>query len=303
MNVVKHKAEAAEAVKTFSLGWKARLLLTAALLATLGALVYPVALRELALSVLHREGSSHGLFVPFISGWFVWLKRERIRRARLHFSWLPGSIAAATGILLFLLSRGSAEFSLQLLSFLTIACGLVLLILGAQVFKEMSFPLLFLATIIPLPETIYDAVGHWMRQATTTGSVWLMQALQVPVYRDGYTIQLPNARVFVDTGCSGIRYLLSYFVFSLPYAFIYKKSLRTRALVVLASLPIGPIAGVLRLSSIYVAVYFIGPFMAEHRPHIALSWSVFVGVLVLAVASDQYVSRMGEKRKSVGMVE
>ena len=44
------------------------------------------------------------------------------------------------------------------------------------------------------------------------------------------------------------------------------------------------------MSSIYLAVYFIGPFMAEHRPHIVLSWAVFVAVLVVAIAADQYVS-------------
>jgi exosortase len=302
---VDHKAEVIEAGKTFSLGWKGRLVVLAAVLVGLGVFVYGATLRDLFMSVWQREGSSHGLFVPLISGWFLWRERDRLRQTELGFALLPGTLVTATGFLLLFLARGTTDLALPILSFLAIVCGLVLLILGSGVFRIVSFPLLFLATMIPLPETIYEAIGEWIRASTTTGSVWLTQALQTPVYRDGYTIHLPSTSVFVDTSCSGVRYLLSYFVFSLPYAFICKKSFRARVLVVLASLPIAFVAGVLRLSSIYLAVYAIGPFMAEHRPHILLSWSVFALVLVLAIVADQYISRMWEKRRrrSAGIME
>ena len=135
-----------------------------------------------------------------------------------------------------------------------------------------------------------------MRRSVTTGSVWLTQLLQVPIYREGYTIQLPTTKIFIAMGCSGIRYLLSYFVFSLPYAYLCKNSFRGRTLVVLASFPIALVAGVLRLTSIYLAVYFIGPFMAEHRPHVVLSWFVFLAVLVVAIAADQYLSGLKIRR-------
>jgi exosortase len=294
---VEQKSEVIEAGKTFVLGWKVRLLVLGVLLAALGAFVYPVALRDLALSVLHREGSSHGLFVPFISGWFLWRERDRLRQAELQFSPLPGIPAIGAGFVLLFLARGSAELALSALSFLTVASGLVLLILGSAVFRALSFPILFLATTIPLPDTIYETVGEWMRAATTTGSVWLTQAMHLPVYREGYTIQLTSTNLFIDTSCSGIRYLLSYFVFSLPYAFLCKKGNTARVLTVLASFPLAVVAGVLRLSSIYHAVYFISPFMAQHRPHVVLSWFVFVGVLASAMTLDQYLSRMWAKKQ------
>jgi exosortase len=268
-----------------------------ALFVGLAAFVYPAALRDLALSVLHREGSSHGLFVPLISGWFLWRERDRIRETEPDFSPVPGILVIGAGFAVLFLARGRGELAVSALSFLTVSCGLVVLILGGEVFKVLSFPIVLLATMIPLPETMYDAIGEWMRAATTTGSVWLMQAVQLPVYREGYTIQLPSTNVLIDTSCSGIRYLLSYFVFSLPYAFICKKGIRGRVLVVLASFPIALVAGVLRLSSIYLAVYFIGPFMAQHRPHVVLSWFVFVGVLVLAISADQYISRKWAKKQ------
>ena len=282
--------------RALSLGWKVRLLVIGALLAGLGGFVYPAALRELAVAVLQREGSSHGLFVPFMTGWFLWRERDRIRQAELGFSPLRGISVIGAGFVLLFLARGSGELALSVLSFLIVASGLVLLLLGNGVFRIASFPLLFLATMIPLPEATYDAVGEWMRATTTTGSVWLMQALQLPVYRDGYAIQLPNTSVFIGTSCSGIRYLLSYFVFSLPYVFLCKKGNTARVVTVLAAFPLAVVAGVLRLSSIYLAVYFISPVMAQHRPHVVLSWFVFVVVMVSAITADQYVSRMWRKK-------
>lgn len=91
--------------------------------------------------------------------------------------------------------------------------------------------------------------------------------------------------------------MLSYFVFSLPYVFPCKKSNRARVVTILASLPIALVSGVLRLSSIYLAVYFISPFMAQRRPHAMLSWLVFVVVMVSALTLDQYVSRVWQKKQ------
>ena len=67
---------------------------------------------------------------------------------------------------------------------------------------------------------------------------------------------------------------------------------------VFASFPIAVVAGVMRLSSIYLAVLFIGPFMAGHRPHIVLSWAVFGAVLVVAIAADQYFSGLKARRSN-----
>ena len=292
------RVEVIKARKTFYLSWKGRLVIFTVALLGLGFLLYQDILRELISSVLHREGSSHGLFVPFISGYFVWFKRRKVRKVEFDFSPVPGGSMIALSLVIFYLSRNSADIALPALSLILIASGLVMALFGIQLFKEVAFPLLFLITMIPLPVNLYNHIGEWMRQSVTTGSVWLTQLLQLPIYREGYSIQLPTTKIFIAMGCSGIRYLLSYFVFSFAYAYLCKRSFRARSLVVLASFPIALVAGVLRLTSIYLAVCFIGPFMAEHRPHIFLSWMVFLAVLVVAVAVDQILSRWREGQRA-----
>ncbi len=288
---MKNSSEAIRRGVIPSLNGRARLLFLLAALVGLGVFVYGGALSDLFFSVLQREGSSHGLFVPFISGYFLWLRRKRIREADLDFSFLPGAAMVVAGIVMLLLSRSSTEVALPALSFLLVGSGLVMAFLGMRVFKAVCFPLLFLATMVPVPRPLYDQIGAWMQAANTAGSVWFMQLFQLPIYREGFNIYLPNINLFVDASCSGIRYLLSFFVFSIAYAFLWKRSVKARTMVVLASFPMAFVGGVLRLSSIYVACYFIGPFMAGHWPHVLLSWLVFLAVLAGAIGLDQSISK------------
>ena len=292
-----HRTDVFNGERRFSLGWKGRLIILVIALVGLGVIFYGETLRELVSSVLHREGSSHGIFVPFISAYFLWIKRERIRDVEIDFSLLPGGAVLGLSFLTYYLSRGSADITLPAFSFVLAWSGLAMALFGMRLFKEVAFPLLFLGTMIPIPETIYMQIAEGMRQTVTSGSVWLTKLLQLPIYRDGYRIQLPNSRIFIATSCSGIRYLLSYFVFSLAYAFLFKKGFKARSLVVLSSFPISVVAGVMRLTSIYLAVSFIGPFMAEHRPHVAVSWMVFAAVLVVAIAADQLATGIFVKRR------
>lgn len=267
---------------------KMRLLILAVVLAALSVLLYRVVLWNLAVSVLHREGSSHGVFVPFISGIFLWVKWDKIRNSRVDFAPAPGILMAAAGLLTLYLSADTTEVALPALSFLLVAAGLVVGLFGTGVFKEAGFPLLFLVTMIPLPEPAYAKIADWMKTMNTAGSLWVLKLLGVPFHREAYNICLPDTTLLVGPSCSGIRYLLSFFVFGLAYAFLFKQGIKSRTLVVLATIPISIIGGILRLSAIFLAAYYIGPFMADHLPHVLISWSVFALVLVGAMSVDHY---------------
>ena len=296
---MKNSMEAMSSGVLLWLNGRLRLLFLFILLVGLGVFAYGGTLSSLMYSVLNREGSSHGLFVPFISGYFLWLKRERIRQLEPDFVLVPGIVMVVAGFGMLFLSRGSTEVALPALSFLVVAAGLAMAFLGNRIFKELSFPLFFLATMIPLPKPIYHQIAEWIRATSTTGSVWLMHLFHLPVYREGYIVVLPNVDLNIAMSCSGIRYLLSYFVFSVAYAFVCKKTLKARTMVVLCSFPIAVVAGVLRLSSIYLTCYYIGAFMAGHRPHVFVSWLVFLIVLAGSIAVDQGISgRQGAPAES-----
>jgi exosortase len=271
-----------------------RLAILALLIILIGLLLYRSALAILITSVLNRDGSSHGIFIPFISGYFIWLKIASLKKIELQFDPF-GILLLIIGAVLSFINIGG--FQVQSIGFIISVTGSVWALLGRRFLKEILFPLLFLITMIPLPEDFYIDLANLTRDITYAGSSWVISFLDITFFQEGYIIHLPNAVLEVAISCSGVRYLISYFVFGMAYAHLTRKTIFGRLGVVASIFPISIIASVCRLTAIYLATYYISPRMAEHGPHILISWAVFFGILILAVALDQFIQKRIEARK------
>jgi len=248
--------------------------------------LYRSPILRLITAVVHREGSSHGVFVPFISAAFLWMKREKFREIALQYDYL-GIPLLVVGLFFPIFALG--PYKVQALSFFVVIAGLIIFFLGREFFKEVAFPLLFLITMIPIPKDIYLQMAELTRDITLGGSSHLISFLGLTFWQEGVVIHLPNTVLRVNLGCSGIRYLVSYFVFSIAYAYLYRTKTWSRLLVILSVFPISLMASILRLTTIFLLTYYISPKMSEYWPHVFISWSVFFGVLLISITSDRYV--------------
>jgi exosortase len=262
-------------------------------LALLGLSLFRETLYTLGVKVIGRHDSSHAVFVPFISAYLLWLQGEQLRKTRLTYAPLSGILVMSVGILLAYLAEES--FSLRAVSFFIVLSGGVLAVAGPAFFKQISFPLLFLIAMVPLPDAWYSQIAEWMRGAITWGSVTFLHSVGFPIFRDGFNVHLPEIDLHVGHACSGIRHFLSFFVFAMAYAFRFKESVPARVLVVMSTIPLSVFSGTLRLTIIFSLAHYVDPFLAEHRPHVIQSWIVFMVGLVGAVLLDQLLSR---KRRS-----
>jgi exosortase len=287
--------EATKIEKFIRLNGKIRLAVFLLALVVLSLSLYADTLRDVFFAVFNRKESSHGVFVPFISGYYVWLHRERIKQLKPEFSIHAGIVLFAAGIILFAFIQGSSSVFFPAISFFIGTLGLILLFFGPSIFKEFAFPILFLMAMIPLPSSWYLQIADWTRAITTSIAVLTLQTIQIPLFREGYSIQLPNTWLVVDYSCSGIRYLLSFFVFSLAYAFFLKNGIKSRLLVILASFPISLLGSAFRLCVIFASAYYLGTVTLEKQPHLLISWSVFFVVLVVGIGLDLILSKIGEK--------
>jgi exosortase len=248
-------------------------------------LLYNSAILKMILAVLHREGSSHGVFVPFISAAFLWMKRGAIQKITPEYNYL-GLLLLAIGLMFPIFGIGPHK--IQALSFFVVVSGLVILFLGKEFFKEISFPFFFLITMIPIPTSVYLKLADFARDISFGGSSQLISFLGLTFWKEGFVIQLPNAVLEVNHGCSGIRYFVSYLVFSIAYAYLYRKNTWSRLLVVFSVFPISFLASILRLTSIFLLTYFISPKMSDYWPHVIISWIVFFCILLFSITLDQY---------------
>ncbi len=117
--------------------------------------VYRQSLSQLIASVVGRQESSHGLFVPFIAAFFLWEQRSRIKNLVPEFALFPGSLLIIVSLALLLAPENSFHAMLSAVSFFIMVAGLTLTFLGKKIFKEVSAPLFFLMTMIPLPPPVY----------------------------------------------------------------------------------------------------------------------------------------------------
>lgn len=275
---------------------RTRLILSTALAVIAALLLYRSALTQLVTSILHREGSSHGFFVPFIAAYLVWMNRDPLSRVETRFD-LLGLPCLLGGLLIYAVSPDEG-FRLQSISFFLVLGGLVWIFLGTPFFKRIAFPLFFLVTMIPLPWDIYLAIANVIRDVTYEISCWVTSLLGVPFHRDGYLISFPERTLEVATGCSGMRYLVSYLVFALAYAYLTREKIWSRILVVAAVFPLSIFATVCRLTIIFTATHWISPHAGDYKPHLYISWGSFLFVLFVSLLLDRIFLRKWDERNS-----
>jgi exosortase len=247
--------------------------------------------------VIHREGSSHGVFVPFLALYFLYLNFGTLKKIELNTD--PRGVALmAAGLIFPILNIGS--FHIHFIAYTLVLSGLVMLMFGKDMFKNTAFPVFFLITTVPIPPNIYEAIANYSRTIAFGVSLKILSLFGIPYHRVGWDIQLPNAFLKVAIGCSGIRYMISYFVFGIAYAYIMKTSTTARLVTVALTIPISHFASIMRLTIIFMMTHYVSPYWSQPKPHIWLSWFVFFTILFGVMFLDQHFTKRLEARKLEG---
>ncbi len=259
-------------------------------LVLIGFGVYRELLIEPLTVIFGRQEGSHGMLVPFIAGYFVWLKRKKIGEMIPDYAVYSGTLTVAAGFCLLFLSRYIKEaISLPFLSFLTVASGILIIFLGKEFFKEFGFSIFYLITMIPLPAGLYDRLADWWRYFAMS-AIPVLELFGLTIYREGLKVYMPGCNVVIADSCSGARYLLPYISLGIAYAYLYKKNLKSRIFIVIATIPLSLAAAFMRLFIVLLSIHWIGCFMAG-EPHVWISWIVFMVMLAFGLLLDYYVVR------------
>ena len=268
-----------------------RIIIFFALTILAGIIFYNDAITRIFTVVTHREGSSHGVFVPFLAAYFLWFKWNVFKKIEMKTG-LPGLTLMVLGLIVPVFNIGT--YHIQFISFIVFVGGTLYITMGWELFKHAAFPLFFLVTMVPISETAYEALANYSRHIAFDGSLKIISFLGIPYFKEGWLIHLHNAILEVAISCSGIRYLISYFVFGIAYAYITREKNWQRVSIVILTIPVSHFASIWRLTIIFVMTHYFGPFWSQHRPHVFLSWAVFAAVLLVTIAIDQWLLRRKE---------
>jgi len=253
----------------------------AILVGLVGALYIEI-IPDLAAEWWTVPASSYGMLIPPIALYIAYL-RQGITFALPVQQDLRGLGLISLGCLVYLLGKLSGEFFLARISLVILLAGLTWTFWGFARFKTLGFPLLLLATMVPLPGIVYNAMAAPLQLFASSVATSLAQALGVTIYRDGNIIHLANTSLGVAEACSGLQSLSALVVASLLLGFLNEATVLARILLFVLSVPLAIAVNVLRVTGTAILADYRLEF-AEGFYHLFSGWLVFVlgfGVLWL----------------------
>jgi exosortase len=256
-------------------------------LAGLSSPVVPGLVRQWAA----EDDYTHGFLILPLSLYFVWERRETLRKMT------PSPSAAGAGLLAFglaMLVVGSvgAELFLQRSSLIVVLAGLVWLTLGSGFLRELAFPLAFLAFMIPLPAIVMNAVAFPLQLFAAQSATFCMQTAGIPVLREGNTIVLSNTTLEVVEACSGIRSLQALLALGAVYGYFTQRAVWKRWALLVLSIPIAIAANAFRVAGTGFLAHFVGPEAAQGFYHSFAGWIVFAVAFVLLLGAGTLLGRL-----------
>ncbi len=209
---------------------------------------------------------SHGFLVAPLAIYFAWERRIKLRRARIESSWW-GLVPLVLGALALMVGRLGVEQMAMREAFVLTVIGLVLLLLGREVFRILAFPLFFLFLMVPLPQSLVNVLSFPLQLIAADLAVDSLHLLNVPALREGNIIHLATARLFVAEACSGLRSLLALGTLGVVFAYFFRKTLPERVVIVLSTIPIAILVNAFRVGLTGILTHKFGEAAAEGVIH------------------------------------
>ena len=253
------------------------------------AVFFPI-LKSLVDQWMTDEDVSHGFFVPLVALYIVWQRRDKILALEYKPAWW-GLAVMAWGALQAYLGTLAAELFLQRTSFLISLVGLLLVVGGVALVRQLIFPLLLLPFMIPIPSVIYNQLTFPLQLFASRVAEFVLGVVGIPVLRDGNILELASQKLSVAEACSGIRSLLSLTFLSLVYAYFFDGRVWMRWALFFLTIPIAIIANAGRVT-ITGMLSEVNPELARGFFHELEGWVIFMIALVLLLATHFLISRL-----------
>lgn len=233
------------------------------------------------------EDYQHGFIVVPLALFFAYERRWDLERARIEGSWL-GLIPLTIGLTSLTIGRLGTELMTMRAGFVFTLIGLVLLLLGRQVFRILAFPLFFLFLMVPLPQSLVNTVAFPLQLIAARFAVFSLQELGIPALVEGNIIHLAHTELFVHEACSGLRSLMALVTLGVVFAYFFKRGvLWIQILLVASTIPIAIFVNAFRVA--------LTGFLAHHFGEEAAGGAIhdFQGIITFGLA---FLLLLGEGR-------
>ncbi len=277
-------------------GWTWQSVLILTILSCLVIWLYWPVLRHLAWQWWDDQNYSHGFLIPLMSAYFVWDRRERLRKLADAPSWL-GLAVLVGGVGILLLGNVAAELFVMRASLLVIIAGLVPYLLGRKHLKALAFPILYLIFMIPPPDVLFNSITFPLQLFAARTATSTLQLLNIPVLREGNVITLANTTLEVAEACSGIRSLVTLLALATTLAYFTQRGVWRAMALVVSAVPIAILANASRVAGTGILAHHYGARIAEGFLHTFSGWLLFLVATALLGITSGLMAKLPQRQK------
>ena len=217
------------------------------------AVVFAPGIQNLSEVWSSRDYYTHGYLVPLVS---LWAAAGIVPRCRdLAFEPDPrGLWGLALAGAVYAIGLGVSWVPLQGVSLVAAVAALVWTRCGLPWLRALSFPVGYLAFMVPLPDAWITPLIVALQLFVSETGVLLLRVVGFSIYRDGNVLELPGGEsLFVAEACSGITSVITLLPIAIVLAYFTDPALRRRLLLVASVVPVALAGNLIRVLATVLA--------------------------------------------------
>lgn len=223
------------------------------------------------------ETFGHGFFILPIVLFLFYRLHERL--FALAPKCAPSALILVAGLtLLWVIGDLTNVMIAKQLAFVALWQLLFLLIFGWRIFRVALFPLAYLYFAIPFGVSIIPT----LQDITAQIVVHLLRLTGIPVFNDGYHIEIPSGSFLIAEACSGVRYLMVCIALGMLTANLFFHSWRRRLLFVGLAALVPIVANGVRAYGIVMIAHLSHYTIAVDVDHVVYGF-IFLGLVLLSL--------------------
>ncbi|OAI45936.1 hypothetical protein AYO43_07240 [Nitrospira sp. SCGC AG-212-E16] len=246
-----------------------------------------------------QEHYSHIVIIPLLSMYVLYLGRKEIFASREWSPWL-GSLVIGIGAWCYWSADAAIftpdQLSMTILALVVTCWGIALSCFGVTLCRKVSFGLLFLLFMVPLPSFLLDAIIGFLQRGSTEATDLLFSVFGVPVFRQGFVFSLSNFTIHVAEECSGIRSALALFITGIVAGHVFLRSAWAKMGLLAIVIPLAIIKNAFRIVALTLLANYVDPsFITDSLLHSSGGIPLFF-VALAALGAFVWLLRWAETR-------
>lgn len=261
------------------------------------ALIIPTMIGVARFSWTTEQGG-HG---PIVLATGIWLLLREIKDARAERTAPKQPWIAALGIAFFLtvfiVARITGILEIEAMTMYPALLLGIYLLVGGQFMRAIWFPLVYLALVLPPPDSVVAAITQPIKIAISEWAVALLHAVGYPIASSGVNIYIAQFELLVAAACAGLNSIISLGAICLFYVYLrHRNNVAAFLLVSLAVIPVAIFSNFVRVIVLILITYYLGEAAAQGFLHDFAGLLMFAVALATIFALDSLYGRIAARR-------